>query len=84
MNDTQLVTAPRVLVAIDASPSGSELPSDFSGFLNPALNDGELKLNPSTGSGPDSIFNIEGIAYPILGYNTRDAHQGRRGTRHYL
>src|SRR5262249_32662964 len=61
----QFDVGPRKLVAIDAGAAGNALPNDLSGFLNTDVNPGDVKLKASTGTGPDTIFNVESASFPI-------------------
>jgi hypothetical protein len=58
-NNNQVVVGARKLIAMDAGASGTGLPTDLSGFLNTALNNGDVKLNASTGSAPDTLYNLQ-------------------------
>jgi hypothetical protein len=60
----QVTVGARELIAIDAGPSGNVLP-ELSGFFNTALNNGDVKLNASTGSAPDILYNLQ-KGLPIL------------------
>jgi hypothetical protein len=60
-SNNQLSVGPRKLIAIDPGPSGTGLPTqpDLSGFLSTPLNNGDVKLNASTGSAPDILYNLQ-------------------------